>query len=63
MKSRSVVEIKCMLDLIKRMKKKYGKLFQIFLDFHGHSGRKNVFSYGPPYDKQVSEEQYIEGTI
>jgi hypothetical protein len=29
------------------MKKKYGSNFFMFLDFHGHSTRKNVFMYGP----------------
>lgn len=49
MKSEYVVEIKGILDLVKKLKKKYGRLLQMFLDFHGHSSRKNVFCYGPNY--------------
>lgn len=59
-KSTHVVEVKYLMELVKRLKKKYGKLFQLFLDFHGHSARKNVFAYGPPFDS--SAEQYVEGT-
>lgn len=42
-----VSELKC---FIKRLK--YEQKFKItyFLDFHGHSLKKNVFFYGPEYD-------------
>lgn len=43
------------------MKKKYGKLFQMFIDFHGHSSKKNVFSYGPPI-LSLNEDQTVSGT-
>ena len=30
-------------------KKKYGNNLIMFLDFHGHSVKKNIFVYGPDY--------------
>lgn len=38
-KGEDVVEVRLVLELVRKMKKKYGKLFQLFLDFHGHSSQ------------------------
>jgi len=35
------------IDLIRLLATKHKPL--IYLDFHGHSGKKNVFAYGPDY--------------
>lgn len=40
-------EVYLMKTLIARLQKKYGVL--VFLDFHGHSRKKNTFFYGPAY--------------
>lgn len=42
-------EITAIMNLIRKIKKKYSRLFRIFIDFHGHSSRQNIFTYGPPY--------------
>lgn len=36
-------------EFVTRLKKEGHKL-TYFLDFHGHSVKKNVFTYGPEYD-------------
>ena len=35
--------------LVKQLKKSHGEKLTVFLDFHGHSVKKNVFMYGPEY--------------
>lgn len=55
-------EIIAIGNLVKRLKKKYGKKFKMFLDFHGHSSRPNIFTYGPPYGVAGTDE-YVEGIV
>ncbi|EAR82912.1 zinc carboxypeptidase family protein (macronuclear) [Tetrahymena thermophila SB210] len=38
-----------MKDLTLELKRTYGKNFNIFIDLHGHSVKKNVFVYGPEF--------------
>jgi predicted deacylase len=40
-------EISALKDLVVKSKQTYGKNLLFFLDFHGHSIKKNVFIYGP----------------
>ena len=42
--------------LIARLQKKHGVL--LFLDFHGHSRKKNTFFYGPNYP--ISHREYYK---
>ena len=42
-------EVKALRLLVIKLKQEYGCRFQFFLDFHGHSVKKNVFIYGPEY--------------
>lgn len=39
-----------------RLQRRYGLL--LFLDFHGHSRRKNTFFYGPAYP--ISHREYYK---
>ena len=34
----------------RQLKAEYSNKFLYFLDLHGHSSKKNIFSYGPEYD-------------
>lgn len=36
-------------ELTMELKRTYGSRFNIFLDLHGHSVKRNVFAYGPEY--------------
>lgn len=38
-----------MKELTLELKKTYGNNFNMFIDMHGHSVKKNVFVYGPDY--------------
>jgi hypothetical protein len=33
-----------------KLKEEHGERFNLFLDLHGHSAEKNIFTYGPEYD-------------
>ena len=37
------------MELIGRLKEKYKDNFVAFFDLHGHSVKKNAFSYGPGF--------------
>jgi hypothetical protein len=41
--------VKALQKYAKELKEIYGKRLILFLDFHGHSIKKNVFCYGPDY--------------
>jgi hypothetical protein len=34
----------------KKLKLLYADRFSSFIDMHGHSAQKNIFTYGPDYD-------------
>jgi hypothetical protein len=40
-------EIVSLKEMIWKYKRVYQNNFLMFLDFHGHSVKKNVFTYGP----------------
>ncbi len=42
-------ETQTVIKLAKSLKSQYGQRFVMALDFHGHSVRKNVFTFGPPH--------------
>jgi hypothetical protein len=42
-------EVSAIINLIRKLKRKYPKKLKMFLDFHGHSSQQNVFTYGPPH--------------
>jgi hypothetical protein len=54
-------EVVALLLLVKKLKKKFGSKFRMFIDFHGHSSRQNVFTYGPPYI--AGTEDHISGIL
>jgi hypothetical protein len=33
-----------------KLKQEYGDRFNLFLDLHGHSAERNIFTYGPDYE-------------
>jgi hypothetical protein len=39
--------VKSIINLAREINRSYGDRFIGFYDFHGHSQKKNVFSYGP----------------
>jgi cytosolic carboxypeptidase protein 2/3 len=41
--------IHALKDLLRNLRNKVGENLQIFVDLHGHSTKKNIFSYGPEY--------------
>lgn len=59
-RDRAAPEVVALLALVKKLKKKYANKFKMFIDFHGHSSRQNIFTYGPPYAISGSEE-YVSG--
>ena len=52
-------EVALVKDLAKRLMNSYG-LF-MYLDFHGHSRKKNTFFYGPSYS--IHEPNYYKSRI
>lgn len=42
-------EVEALKEEIMNTKKEYKGRFILFMDFHGHSVRKNVFTYGPGF--------------
>jgi murein tripeptide amidase MpaA len=40
-------EVRFLKDLALKLKDEYRNRLIVFLDFHGHSVKKNVFVYGP----------------
>ena len=42
-------EVSAIINLIRKLKRKYPKKLKMFLDFHGHSSQQYVFTYGPPH--------------
>lgn len=45
-------EVVALKLLGKKLKDEHKENFLCFLDFHGHSSQKNIFSYGPNYDER-----------
>ena len=41
--------VEAIKDLVMELKKEYGDQLIAFLDFHGHSVKRNIFSYGPEF--------------
>ena len=54
-------EIHSLKKLVSEYKKKFGQNFAMFMDFHGHSVKKNVFMYGPEYN--IMDRYYYESRI
>ncbi len=44
-----IPEVTAVKSLAIRLKSEFKGRLTFFLDFHGHSVRKNVFIYGPEY--------------
>jgi len=42
-----IPEVKGIKNLVSKLRQEFKGKFPLFLDFHGHSVRKNVFVYGP----------------
>jgi len=42
-----IPEVMAIKNTVKKLKSEFKNRLQFFLDFHGHSVRKNVFIYGP----------------
>ena len=42
-----IPEVVTIKSMVKKLKTEFKNRLQFFLDFHGHSVRKNVFIYGP----------------
>lgn len=45
------------IEYIKELAQTYEKQALLFLDFHGHSTRKNIFIYGPDY--RMTDNEYM----
>lgn len=41
-----------------KLKEEFGERFNLFLDLHGHSSQRNIFSYGPDYD--ITETNFYQ---
>ena len=54
-------EIYSFKNLVINCKKRYGNNLLLYLDFHGHSVRKNVFMYGPEFT--LMDNEYYESRI
>jgi|JI6StandDraft_1071083.scaffolds.fasta_scaffold01920_15 hypothetical protein len=54
-------EISALKDLVVKCKREYKNNLLLFLDFHGHSIKKNVFMYGPEFP--ITERYYYESKI
>lgn len=53
-----VYELKKYLQKCKNI---YGNDFNLFMDFHGHTVKKNVFTYGPQFI--ISDTRYYESKL
>lgn len=53
--------MKAIKSLVTSLKQEYRSRLMFFIDFHGHSVRKNVFIYGPEYD--IWEPNYYRTRI
>lgn len=54
-------EISALKDLVIKCKREYKNNLLLFLDFHGHSIKKNVFMYGPEFP--ITDRYYYESKI
>ena len=45
-----IPEVKALKQLVIKLKEVFKSRLMFFLDFHGHSVKKNVFLYGPEYE-------------
>lgn len=54
-------EIIALKDLVIKEKREFKSNLLLFLDFHGHSIKKNVFMYGPEFP--ITERHYYESKI
>ena len=54
-------EIVALKELVVKCKREFQNNLLLFLDFHGHSIKKNVFMYGPEFP--ISEKNYYESKI
>ena len=55
------VEVHSLKELLRRCKGLYGSDFTLFLDFHGHTVKKNVFTYGPQFP--ITDPRYYESRL
>jgi hypothetical protein len=56
-----IPEVRGLKQLVLSVKSEFKSRFIFFLDFHGHSIKKNVFLYGPEYD--IWENNYYRTRI
>ena len=56
-----IPEVKALKQLVIRLKGEFKSRLMFFLDFHGHSVKKNVFLYGPEYE--IWETNYYKTRI
>lgn len=56
-----IPEVRGLKQLVLSLKSEFKNRFIFFLDFHGHSIKKNVFLYGPQYD--IWENNYYRTRI
>jgi cytosolic carboxypeptidase protein 2/3 len=54
-------EIRSLKDYVNKLKASSTSNLVYFLDFHGHSSKKNVFVYGPEYE--VWDQKYERSRI
>lgn len=45
-----IPEVRAVKELALQLRSEFKSRFLFFLDFHGHSVKKNVFLYGPEYE-------------
>ncbi len=45
-----IPEVVALKSLVAQLKSEFKSRLLFFLDYHGHSVRKNVFLYGPEYE-------------
>ena len=51
-------EISALKELGLKLKEEHGERFNLFLDLHGHSSERNIFTYGPDYE--LTETNYYQ---
>lgn len=56
-----IPEVKALKQLVIKLKTEFKARLMFFLDFHGHSVKKNVFLYGPEYE--IWENNYYKTRI